>query len=73
MLEHDMETDAPYLPRPGDLISTPANIPAIGRKVAEIKGTPDLGTYAQGVFITFLSRANFHAVAYEMGGLVLNS
>lgn len=40
-LEHVvLETDAPYLPRLGNKMSTPGDIPAIGQKIAELKGVP---------------------------------
>lgn len=35
-----LETDAPYLPRTGAKMSTPGDIPAIGRRIAELRGVP---------------------------------
>lgn len=35
-----LETDAPYLPRNGQPISTPKDVPEVGKKVAELKGIP---------------------------------
>jgi len=48
-LEHVvLETDAPYLARPGAQMSTMGDIPAIGQKVADIKGL-QFGTVMRAV------------------------